>query len=74
MSLSSLFCIQVNGSKFCYVSVTIDISHLWNMGLNKKTVLFITIQFSMSIKLNYSNYCYLSGTIQINISHLLTHC
>ena len=38
--------------------------------LNDQTVLFLTIQFSMSTKLNGSKYCYISLTIQFSISHL----
>ena len=34
------------------------------------TVLFLTIQFSMSTKLNGFKYCYISLTIQLNTSHL----
>ena len=41
--------------------------------LNDKTVLFQTIQFSMSTKLNSSKYCYVLLIIQLNISHLFTH-
>ena len=37
--------------------------------LSDQTVLFLTIQFSMSTKLNASKYCYVSETIQLNISH-----
>ena len=40
--------------------------------LNDQTVLFQTIQFSMSTKINYSKYCHVSLTIQLNISHLFT--
>ena len=40
--------------------------------LNDQTVLFQTIQFSMSTKLTCSKYCYLSLTIQQN-SHLFAH-
>ena len=35
--------------------------------LNVKTVLFQTIQFSMSTKLYGSKYCYISLTIQLKI-------
>ena len=40
---------KLNGSKYCYVSVTIqlNISHLFTQ-LNKQTVLFQTIQFNLS--------------------------
>ena len=40
--------------------------------LNVKTVLFHTIQLSISTKLNGSKYCYLSLTFQLDISHLFT--
>ena len=40
--------------------------------LNEPTVLFLTIQSSMS-QLNNFKYCYVSLTIQLNISYLLTH-
>ena len=35
------------------------------------TVLFETIQFSMSTKLNGSKYCHVSLTIQLSISHFV---
>ena len=38
--------------------------------VNDQTVLFQTIQSSMSTKLNGSKYCYVSLTVQLNISHL----
>ena len=41
--------------------------------LNDQTVLFQTIQFSISTKLNISKYCYVSLTIQSNIDHLYTY-
>ena len=41
--------------------------------LNDQTVLFQTIQFSMSIKLNGSKYCYVSLTIQLNQSFVYMH-
>ena len=37
------------------------------------TVLFQTIQFSMSTKFKNSKYCYVSLTIQLNIIHLFAH-
>ena len=40
--------------------------------LNDQTVLFLTTQFSMLIKLNGSKHCYVSLTIQLNICHLFT--
>ena len=45
----SFVCTQLNGSKYCYVSITIqlNISHLF-IQLNVKIVLFQTIQFSIS--------------------------
>ena len=41
--------------------------------LNVKTVLFQTIQCSMSTKLNDSTYSSVSLTIQFDISNLFTH-
>ena len=41
--------------------------------LNNQTVLFPTIQFSMSTKFNSSKYYYVSRTIQLNIRYLLIH-
>ena len=42
-----------------------------NTQFKVKTVLFQTIQFSMSTKLNGSKYCYVPLTIQLKISHVL---
>ena len=66
---------KLNGSKYCYVSLTIqlNVSHLFAHSLNDQTVLFLTIQFSISTKLNASKYCYVSLTIQSNVSHLFAH-
>ena len=41
--------------------------------LNDQTVLFPTIQFSMSTKLIVSKYCKVSLSIQLKIIHLFTH-
>ena len=41
--------------------------------LKDQTVLFLTIQFSISKKLNGLKYCYVSKTIELKISHLFTH-
>ena len=38
-----------------------------------KTVLFLTIQFVMSIKSDGSKHRYVSLKAQLNISHLFTH-
>ena len=45
----SFICIQLTGSKYCYVSLTIqvEISHLFTQ-LNDQIVLFLTIQFNIS--------------------------
>ena len=40
--------------------------------LNDQTVLFLTIQFSISTELKSSKYCHVLLTIQLNISHLFT--
>ena len=42
------------------------------MQLNDQTVLFQTIQFSMSTKLDGSKYSYVSLTIQLNLSFIYT--
>ena len=49
-----VLCIQLNGCKYCYVSQTIqlNISNLLTQ-LNDQTVLFQTIQFSISHLLVY---------------------
>ena len=41
--------------------------------VKSKTVLFQTIQFSMSTKLNCSEYWYVSPKIQLKSSHLFAH-
>ena len=45
----SFICTQLKGSKYCYVSLTIQLSiyHLFTR-LNDQTVLLLTIQFSIS--------------------------
>ena len=52
----SFVCTQLNGSKYCYVSLTIqlNISQLIYTQLNYQTVLFLTIQFSISHLLAHS--------------------
>ena len=39
--------------------------HFVDTQLNDQTVLFLTIQFSISQKLNGSKYCYVSLTIKL---------
>ena len=69
----SFICIQSNGSKYIYISVTIKHQLFVYTQLNDQTVLFQTIQSNMSTKLNDSKYCYISQTIQLIISYLFTH-
>ena len=66
---------MLNNSKYCYVSVTIQLNTSYYTvytKLNDKIVLFLTIQLSLT-KLNGSKYSYVSLTIQLNIRHLFTH-
>ena len=55
MSLSSFFYTQLNGSKYCYVSLMIhlNINHLFTQ-LDDQTDLFLTIQFSIIHSLTFS--------------------
>ena len=67
-----------NNSVYCKDSLVYTVSHWFKYSflftqLNVKTVLFLTIQFSMSTKLNGSEYCYVSVTIQLTIRHLFSH-
>ena len=49
MSKTILFqAVQLNGSKYCYVSLTIQLKHHLFSQLNAKTAQFQTIQFSVS--------------------------
>ena len=64
---------KLNGSKYCYVSLTIqlNISHLFSHNLMIKEFYFK--QLNSASKSNDSKYCYVSLTIQLNISHLFSH-
>ena len=42
------FCTQLNGFKYCYVSLTIQLNISYYTHLNNQTVLFLAIQFSIS--------------------------
>ena len=44
----------------------------YEYSLNAKTILLLTINFSMSIEFNDSKYCYVSQKNRLNISHLFT--
>ena len=57
---------------FQTIQLNIKANLFVNTQLNDQTVLFQTIQFSMSKKLNGSNYSYVSLKIQLNISHFFT--
>ena len=48
-----LILLHTNISQYCNVTIQLDISHLFTL-LNHRTVLFQTIQFSISIKLKGS--------------------
>ena len=48
MSLSSFFCTQLNGSKYCIVNNSIKHQSFVYTQLNYQTVLFQTIQFSIN--------------------------
>ena len=66
--LHSFFYTTLNGSKYCYVSLTIqlNISHLFTQ-LNIQTGLFLTIQFSIShlfaLSLNFKHFYFKCQTV-----------
>ena len=74
MSLSSIFCTQLNCFKYFYVIPIFQIRHTvkeFQVLLFKLIDLFnITHSFA---QLNGSKYCYVLLTIQLD-SHLFTHC
>ena len=50
----SFICTQLNGSKCCYIALTIQLNSCLFIQLNGQAVLFVTIQFSISYLFVYS--------------------